>query len=51
MTMGVACSQSLPERYQDFKRQAKSKYTSFREDCNKQYAQFLLTAWDWYEGK
>ena len=51
MTTGVAYSQSLHERYKDFKKQAESKYSSFREDCNKQYAQFLLTAWDWYEGK
>ena len=51
MTTGVAYSQSLRVRYKDFKKQTESKYTSFREDCNKQYAQFLLTVWDWYEGK
>jgi len=51
MTKGTMYSQSFLAQYQDFKKNAESKYTSFREDCNKEYAQFLLTAWDWYEGK
>ncbi|MCM1142435.1 MAG: hypothetical protein NC453_28020, partial [Muribaculum sp.] len=51
LTKGFLYAQSFLEQYQDFKKEAESKYTSFREDCNKEYAQFLLTAWDWYEGK
>lgn len=51
LTKEVTYSQSFLDQYQDFKREAESKYTSFREGCNKEYAQFLLTAWDWYEGK
>lgn len=50
MTIEAAYSQSFLEQYQNFKKEVESKYTSFREDCNKEYAQFLLTAWDWYEG-
>lgn len=51
MTKAATYSQSLLEQYLCFKNDAESKYTSFREDCNKQYAQFLLTAWDWYDSK
>lgn len=51
MTKEASHAQSFIEQYQDFKKETESKYTSFREDCNKEYAQFLLTAWDWYDGK
>lgn len=44
-------AQSMQERYNTFKNNTISNYVSFRDDCNKKYAQFLLTAWDWYEGK
>ncbi len=37
--------------YEEFKRAAQSSYTSFRKECNKAYADFLRTAWGWYDGK
>ncbi|MCI8997395.1 MAG: hypothetical protein HFJ95_00160 [Muribaculaceae bacterium] len=42
--------QTMHEKYAQFKDEVKTEYSSFRDDCNKRYAQFLLTAWDWYDG-
>ena len=28
-----------------------SDYTSFREECNQKYVEFLRNSWSWYEGK
>jgi hypothetical protein len=44
-------AQSLQDQYQLFKDRTISNYSSFRDDCNKKYAQFLLSAWSWYESK
>lgn len=49
--LSVQAQQTMSEKYNQFKNEASSKYSSFRENCNREYAQFLLTAWDWYEGK
>lgn len=43
--------QNFIEDYENFKKGAKEKYSSFREECNREYAEFLRSAWDWYEGK
>lgn len=48
---GVCQAQSLEETYRNFKQQAYSDYTSFREECNQKYVEFLRNSWSWYEGK
>lgn len=47
----VNAQQTIYEKYNQFKNDVESRYSSFRDDCNKKYAQFLLTSWEWYEGK
>lgn len=47
----VMYSQNYEKEYEDFSKTAKSDYHSFRDDCNRKYADFLRTAWEWYEGK
>lgn len=43
--------QDFRHAYNDFKKSAQSEYSSFREDTNRKYADFLRRAWEWYEGK
>ena len=44
-------SQTPHERYEEFRRAAVQDYSSFRNQCNREYVEFLKSAWDWYEGK
>jgi len=44
-------AQNIKAIYEDFRKEAEHEYSSFRDECNKKYAEFLLTAWDWHEGK
>lgn len=44
-------SQDFQSVYDDFKSKSKDSYNSFRDECNRTYADFLRTAWNWYEGK
>lgn len=46
---GVA--QDFSRQYQEFGEAVRKSYNSFRDECNQKYAEFLRTAWDWYEGK
>lgn len=41
----------LKNKYNEFKRKSTNQYLSFRDSINSKYKNFLLTAWDWYEGK
>lgn len=50
IAVNAGYSQSFVEQYQNFKNDIELQYSSFREDCNQKYAEFLLTAWEWYEG-
>lgn len=36
------------DEYEKFKKQAKTTYSSFREQCNQEYAEFLKQAWTYY---
>lgn len=47
----LANGQILSDKYFAFKKDVQESYSSFREECNQKYAEFLLTSWDWYEGK
>jgi len=44
-------AQSFEEQFYEFKHRNEDKYSAFRDECNRNYADFLRTAWDWYEGK
>lgn len=46
-----AQSRELNTEYESFKLRTHNEYLSFRDDCNEKYVKFLLTAWDWYDGK
>lgn len=37
--------------YEDFKKSAQQNYNSFRDECNRKYAEYLRTAWEWYQGE
>ena len=43
--------QDYMSQYEAFQKTARQDYKSFRDECNQKYADFLRTAWDWYEGK
>jgi hypothetical protein len=44
-------AQDYRQQYEDFKQKSSQSYVSFRNECNQKYAEFLRTAWSWYEGK
>ena len=44
-------SQSLQDKYEEFKKEANKNYASFRDECNKKYVQFLIDAWEWFYGE
>jgi len=51
----IACSfsisgQSEKNKYELFKKETQSAFSSFRDKCNKKYTIFLYNAWSWYEG-
>lgn len=43
-------SQNYVEQYNKFKKNVWQTHLSFRGECNQKYAEFLRSAWDWYEG-
>lgn len=51
LTFSPAYSQNFREQFEQFKQQAVIEYSSFRDECNMKYAEFLRQGWDWYEGK
>lgn len=51
LCLDLAYGQNARENYQKFKDNVHNAYSSFRDECNRKYAEFLLTAWDWYEGR
>lgn len=51
LTFLPAHSQNFREQYEQFKKKSVQDYSSFREECNKKYAEFLKKAWEWHEGK
>ncbi len=46
----IARSQTVQEQYEQFKNSAFKDYSSFRVECNQNYADFLRASWDWFEG-
>lgn len=42
-------NKTAQERYEEFRRQAIGKYSSFRDSCNQAYAEFMRNAWKEYE--
>lgn len=51
MSVGVCGqSQDYREKYEQFKKQAQANYGSFRDECNKKYADFLRQSWEQYKG-
>lgn len=49
MFLCVCCNlqaQSFREQYENFRKQSIQKYTSFREECNKAYAENLRKSWE-----
>lgn len=46
-----AQSRDLNAEYESFKLRTHNEYLSFLDDCNEKYVKFLLTAWNWYDGK
>lgn len=51
LTFSPGHSQDFREQYEQFKKKTIQEYSSFRDECNQKYAEFLRQAWDWYEGK
>lgn len=51
LTFSHTYSQDFRERYEQFKKKSIQEYSSFRNECNRKYVEFLKQAWDWYEGK
>lgn len=47
----IVYPQDFKKQFEAFKESAQKNYNSFRDECNQKYADFLRTAWDWYEGK
>lgn len=43
-------AQSPQEKYEQFRHSVVNEYDSFRDECNRKYADFVRTAWDWYHG-
>ena len=37
---------SFADRFNQFKKQSEQKYLSFRQECNKQYTDFVRQAWE-----
>lgn len=55
LVAAATCAEAITEeemlrKYREFTQEAASRHTSFRDGCNSQYAEFLQTAWDWYQG-
>lgn len=48
--IGVCYAQNPVNEYNRFKASVMSKHTAFRDECNQKYADFLRSAWNWYEG-
>lgn len=44
-----AQNNTFRDLYENFRREAFSEYSSFRNECNKNYAEFLLKSWEWFE--
>lgn len=51
LTFSPTYSQDFREQYGRFKQKAIQEYSSFRDECNEKYVEFLRQAWEWYEGK
>ena len=45
----IFSAQSLEERFLSFQQQAHKEYYDFRDAANERYAQFLLSAWQYYK--
>lgn len=50
-TQNLCNAQDLKNQYGAFRQSANDIYSSFQNDCNRKYIEFLRSAWDWYEGK
>lgn len=48
---GFSQQKNPAEIYEEFKKSAIGSYNSFRDECNQNYAEFLKTAWEWYNGE
>lgn len=49
--LGTNAQGNVREEYEKFRRQAITSYTSFREQCNKDYVIFLLQAWERFQAE
>lgn len=47
----LSFAQSFKDHYDQYKNNAQNSYSSFRNECNQIYVDFLRQSWDWYEGK
>lgn len=45
-----AAAQTAADEYRAWKEKAVGEYEDFRRECDERYAEFLLTAWEWYRG-
>lgn len=51
LIINITFAQSFEEKFRAFQNEAINKYQSFRDNANKQYADFLRGAWDYYKSK
>ncbi len=47
--LSVHAQENFREQYEKFKNQSIQTYTSFRDQCNKEYVEFLKAAWECYK--
>lgn len=51
VTPSLMEAQTPQETYEEFRKAKIKEYSSFRDECNQKYIEFLKSAWDIYEGK
>ncbi len=49
LPLSICAQGSYREEYEKFKNQSIKTYSNFREQCNKEYIDFLKASWDYYQ--
>ena len=49
LPLSVNAQRNFRDEYEKFKKQAVTTYSNFREQCNKEYVEFLKAAWEYYQ--
>lgn len=49
LPLSVNAQGNFRDEYEKFKKQAVTTYSNFREQCNREYVEFLKAAWEYYQ--